>query len=49
MVVLAAVWLTACVNAFAFMDGIDGISALTAVLAGGVYVGSGVAVRLAVA
>lgn len=32
-----AVWLTAFVNAFNFMDGINGISALCAILAGGVY------------
>jgi UDP-N-acetylmuramyl pentapeptide phosphotransferase/UDP-N-acetylglucosamine-1-phosphate transferase len=41
-IVVAALWLAAYVNAFNFMDGINGISALTAVLAGGVYAVLGV-------
>jgi len=36
-VVVAAVWLTAYVNAVNFMDGINGIPAVSAILAGGVY------------
>jgi UDP-N-acetylmuramyl pentapeptide phosphotransferase/UDP-N-acetylglucosamine-1-phosphate transferase len=37
IVVVTAVWLTAFVNAFNFMDGINGISAMYATLAGTVY------------
>lgn len=35
--VLAVVWLVGCPNAYNFMDGINGISGLTAVVAGGWY------------
>jgi UDP-GlcNAc:undecaprenyl-phosphate/decaprenyl-phosphate GlcNAc-1-phosphate transferase len=45
-VVVAAVWLTSFVNAFNFMDGINGISATHAMLAGTVYGVLGVAHHL---
>jgi UDP-GlcNAc:undecaprenyl-phosphate GlcNAc-1-phosphate transferase len=35
--VVAVVWLVACLNAFNFMDGINGVSGLTALVAGGWY------------
>jgi hypothetical protein len=43
VVISAAVWFTAYVNAFGFMDGINGISALSAVLAGVVHAVLGLA------
>jgi hypothetical protein len=43
VVISAAVWFTAYVNAFSFMDGINGISALSAVLAGVVHAVLGLA------
>lgn len=33
----AAIWIVACVNAFNFMDGINGISAVSAIVAGSAY------------
>ncbi|MFF5182083.1 hypothetical protein ACFY2Q_29085 [Micromonospora sp. NPDC000316] len=42
LVVALAAWLTAYVNAFNFMDGINGISAVHAILAGLVYAALGV-------
>ncbi|MEU5911920.1 glycosyltransferase family 4 protein [Micromonospora sp. NPDC047527] len=42
LVLALAAWLTAYVNAFNFMDGVNGISAVHAILAGVVYAGLGV-------
>jgi UDP-N-acetylmuramyl pentapeptide phosphotransferase/UDP-N-acetylglucosamine-1-phosphate transferase len=48
VVAITAMWLTAFVNAFNFMDGINGISAMYAILAGTVYAVLGLRHDLAV-